>query len=269
MADYLSDIILASNHIIVISDNIVEKVYQKNLQKLEMTFRIDYKGIQDNPAMLTLIINPENMNISLSKKISNNFGRNGYIVEDWGEFQDIIACSGRIGGYYVKNPSIGFSGLNRIDRRKSASFQNLMNLFLIYRNNGLIYNNVIKNTEANKPKLIQSVEKVPLEKKVRETYITSDNKIEFVGDLYMYYDNTIYLGSFDEFIIEENSNAPFTLSYSFKFTVQKKSIVNKKPYYFDEFTINNFVDDKFINKYKKQKGKIWEDVRKITKTEKI
>jgi hypothetical protein len=38
--------------------------------------------------------------------------------------------------------------------------------------------------------------------------------------LYIYYDNHIYIGSFDDFTITDDGNKPYNLTYDWKFTVR-------------------------------------------------
>ena len=41
-----------------------------------------------------------------------------------------------------------------------------------------------------------------------------------MGSIYIYYDNILYIGSFDSFNLTETELAPFTLEYNFSFTVR-------------------------------------------------
>lgn len=160
---------------------------------------------------LKLLVNPESFKVSSQKIISDgNWGRNGAGVgiEHWGDAQDTISVSGRVAGFYAiptDNPANG--GLSRSARNFSESYQNLLSLFLIYRNNGGIWLEDFadaKGAQTVKP-----------------------NNLALVGSVYIYYDSTIYIGSFDSFEISESDAAPFTLSYSFNFTVRDTFLLDR------------------------------------------
>lgn len=218
-----------SNHQIVILDSDTNKAEYLGAPHLPMTFWIDYRGDAKNPPSLTLMINPQTMAFSLSKKVNTMFARDGYIVEEWGENQDVITCSGTIGGYYIKDAT-NYSGLNRYDRKNTLSFQNLMSLFFIYRNNGAVFQSTLKEVITKlddsedipkKPheKLIKSNGLALIKNRVPNMIKNANNRILKMGDLYLSYDNTIYLGSFDSFSITENAEKPFNLDYEFQFSV--------------------------------------------------
>lgn len=135
---------------------------------------------------LLFLVNPNSFVPNAAKRIDEQFAKKGWVTEHWGEEQDTIAVSGTIGGTYVS----GF-GLTRFHRRDSASFKDLMYLFLMYRNNGYIF-------EDNDSRRIQSV-----------------------GSVRILYDSREYFGSFDEFSFTEVGDKPFNLDYEFTFTVRQ------------------------------------------------
>ena len=220
----IKGITFPSDHQYVIIDTSETPKY-KDLPRLAMSFWIEYSGnnIKDVP-QLTLLINPQNMSLTFAKKINSSFARDGYIVEEWGEEQDVIQCSGKIGGYYVirgsdfNGPS-KISGLNRYNRSKSLSFKNLYKLLYIFRNNGAIYQNETMPRESTK--LIQQSGYPYINHRIPKVIENEKNRIDRLGDVKMYYDQTIYVGAFDTFSINEDANSPYTLEYNFQFTVQR------------------------------------------------
>jgi len=148
---------------------------------------------------LRLLVNPQSFRVSAEKLISNgNWGRNGPIIEHWGENQDKIEGSGKIAAFYSMDAlNANGPGLTRTARQFSVSYQNLLSLFLLYRNNGGVW--------FPDPLL-------PANARVKN--------LSVVGSVYLYYDEILYIGSFDSLNLTESEGAPFTLEYSFSFTVK-------------------------------------------------
>ena len=138
---------------------------------------------------LTLFINPTDFTKGFSKKFSTEFTRSGDKTEHYGEELDSIDASGKTAGFYISG-----IGLTRQFRRDTAAFQNLMQLYMVYRNNGYIY-------EVNDPR-----------------------RIAKVGSVLISYDGKTYTGSFDSFSLSESSETPYLMSYNFKFTVRRTFI---------------------------------------------
>jgi hypothetical protein len=147
---------------------------------------------------LRLLVNPTSFKVSGEKIISDgNYGRNGPIIEHWGEQQDKIEGSGKLAGFYAVSMSTGGGGLTRTGRNMSDSYQNFLSLYLLYKNNGGVW----LNNEGIVGK-------------------TGAPTLSVVGSIYIYYDNILYIGSFDNLSINEADTGPFTLEYSFSFTVR-------------------------------------------------
>jgi hypothetical protein len=116
---------------------------------------------------LVFLINPSSMNIQYQKlQQFQTRTRNGYVFQSWGEQQPTISFSGRIGAFYAAESlsesrawaNHGYTpwgtfqgdygktstatGVQEASRRDSASYQNLMNLFQVYRNNAYIRDGV-------------------------------------------------------------------------------------------------------------------------------
>jgi hypothetical protein len=151
-------------------------------------------AMRDLPPLF-MYLNPNEFNISYEHVISDgNKGRQGYIIEHWGLQQPKINASGKIGATYIHaRDGLGRAagGLTTSLRRESASYQNFMNLFRVYKNNAYIY-----------------------------TSSPSSPRISVMGSVKLFYDDTIYTGSFDTFSISESDTEPHTLNYNFSFTVR-------------------------------------------------
>ena len=156
-----------------------------------------------NTPPLRLLVNPRSFKNSLEKITSDgSWGRNGPIIEHWGEQMDKIEASGKIAAFYAldSNPPGQLTdndpGLTRMVRNSSTAYQNLLSLYLIYRNNGGIWTEDFINPASTKTNL------------------------SIVGSIFIFYDNILYVGSFDNFTISESDEAPYSLEYSFSFTVR-------------------------------------------------
>jgi hypothetical protein len=147
--------------------------------------------MQDLPPLF-MYTNLTEFSLSYEHLISDgNKGRDGFIIEHWGLQQPRLHASGHIGGTYVQNfDSLGrpAGGLTRKLQRGSASYQSFMTLFQIYKNNGYIYN--------------------------------QHDRIATVGSVKIFYDDTIYTGSFENISITESEDKPFDLQYTFTFIVR-------------------------------------------------
>lgn len=150
-----------------------------------------------NTPPLQMLVNPTSFSISGEKIVQDgNWSRTGPIIEHWGDNQDRISGQGQIAGFYsldVKNAS--GPGLSRMTRNFSQSYQNFMSLYLLYRNNAGLW-----LTDSSQ--------------------LGNTSNLSMVGSVYIYYDNILYLGSFDTFNITEDDTKPFTLNYTFEFVVR-------------------------------------------------
>lgn len=254
----------SDNQFVLLDSSVINSPEIKPKSCLPMTFSITYNDQAPEPPKLTFLINPSSISFSYSKKVNSSFARGGFVTEEWGENQSSISCSGKIGAYYVWNPEKGYPGLNRFDRSNSMSYQNLLQLLMIYRNNGMIYQQTSRSKTSpyaeykkftaqfkgvdSPQKLIQSINNtnsgysVQTQKKMNERNFYTDsvkrasslvsgtkNRIDRLGDLTLYYDRSNYVGSFDSLTIEEDASSPFNLSYSFNFIVQKISTDDLRP----------------------------------------
>lgn len=178
------------------------------LQKAQDAFRkATQAAIQQmaNTPPLRMLVNPQSFRVSSEKIISDgNYGRNGPIVEHWGENQDKIEGSGKIGAFYALDLKNGNGpGLTRTARATSQSYQNLMSLYLLYKSNGTIW-----LSDHNDDQNVRDV------------------TLSVLGSVYIYYDGILYLGSFESFTITEADSTPFSLDYTFSFVVRTSFVLD-------------------------------------------
>lgn len=155
-----------------------------------------------NTPPLQLMVNPQSFRTNAEKIISDgNWTRYGPadVVEHWGDNQDKIEGSGRIAAFQAVDLTNdnGGPGLTRTARQYSASYQNFLSLYQLYRNNAGLF-------------LVDNVEPTD----------TKKQNMSVLGSIYLYFDHTIYIGSFDNFTITETDTAPYTLEYNFSFSVR-------------------------------------------------
>ena len=186
-----------------------------------------------NTPPLQMLVNPQSFKLSAEKIVSDGeWGRNGPIVEHWGEQLDKLECSGKVAAFYSIDASGGSStsaspgnfgystqqtfaggaagggpGITRIARQYSAAYQNFLSLWLLYKNNGGIFLNPAQLTPS-----VPGNTSSPLS--------AQPTNLSVLGSIYIYYDNILYLGSFDSFNLTESETAPYTLEYNFTFTVR-------------------------------------------------
>jgi len=151
---------------------------------------------------LVLLTNPNTWDVA-RQKITNEGvmtrSRN-YKVEHHGDAIDEITASGEVSAFISADQN-GLGGLTRVDRNHTSSWVNLMSLYAIYSNNGV----------------------VNIDEAVPCMYGTETASIPVsVGNIDMYYDGVIHRGRFAEFSITEVVEKPFGAEYSFKFMVHKR-----------------------------------------------
>jgi hypothetical protein len=161
--------------------------------------------IKEMPPLLFLI-NPQEFVRNYEQTYDDSVKtRNGHVVHMWLEKPLNISCKGVSAAQYVVTSGLGdrppdsgspnatgVTGLDTHLRLKSLSYQNLMSLVLIYKNNGILIQNGTNQAGIG----------------------------IFAFSVFIYYDDHIYLGSFDDFSLSESSEKPFNFEYNFKFTVR-------------------------------------------------
>ena len=141
---------------------------------------------------LILLINPSSFVRRYTASSDTSVkGRYGNIVHNWLEKPFPIESEGVTAGQYVVNAE-GAGGVTSNNRIHSLSYANLLSLVGMYKNNG----NLFAGSE-------------------------SDPGVPVLGmSLYIYYDEHIYIGSFDSFGVDDSADKPNNLSYEFKFNVR-------------------------------------------------
>lgn len=158
---------------------------------------------------LTLLVNPTSFSISYEKvQQYSNQTRWGYVYESWGEQQPKLSISGQTGAFIAGAGSTDASGKSTTSpsgvqfacKRDSAAYQNLMNLFTLYKNNGYLYDSVFGS-------------KAPI----------------FVGALSIEYDGWVYIGHMESFNygFDENETQNGRVQFDFEFTVSQMYDTNQ------------------------------------------
>jgi hypothetical protein len=141
---------------------------------------------------LVMLINPSQFTRTHENAVdSSPKTRHGHVIHAWLERPMKIMCSGITAGQYAVDYE-GAGGLTNVNRVHSISYGNLLSLVNIYRNNGIVYSG---------PEGDVGIPIVPF-------------------TIFIYYDNHVYLGSFDDFSVEDSSEKPHNMTYSFGFTVR-------------------------------------------------
>lgn len=139
---------------------------------------------------LMMLVNPSSFERNYENSVDSSVkARRGNVVHSWIERPMSISCSGTTAAQYVVGPD-GSGGLTGTLRTHSISYFNLLSLIAIYKTNGVIYNGVA--AERGIPVVAFSI--------------------------FIYYDHHVYIGSFDDFSVNDGADKPHNLGYSFKFT---------------------------------------------------
>jgi len=148
---------------------------------------------------LVMYINPTSFATTYAKKHQfTERTRYGYIYQAWGEEQIRISVSGRVGCFVAGaglNTTVAYpTGVQFASKKASASFQQLMALFHMYKNNGYIYD-VLGKSEAHL----------------------------MVGVIALEYDGFVYMGNMESFEWGyEEAQQNGGLEYNFNFVVARK-----------------------------------------------
>jgi len=174
------------------------------VQRQTDALKVQISVLQSVPGLL-LMVNPSDFTRSFEPSVDNTVkGRYGNIVHVWLERPTVISMSGVTAGQYVVDSS-GNGGLSGELRTYSASYLNLLSLLSVYKTNGIIYSGP-----------------------------ESDIGIATLGySVFIYFDNFIYVGSFDSFEITDTDMKPHNMAYSCRFNVR---------YYFDAGNDGRFTD---------------------------
>ncbi len=205
-----------------IGDNL-DSTYGRNIrvddQRLEITdkyiasIREDIEQFKLTPPLL-LLVNPETFERSYEAAVDSSAkGRQGHIVHLWIEKPMSISSKGVTAGQYSIDAS-GQGGLTSLNRVQSLSYQNLLSLVMMYKNNGIIFDKFSRDSGSLGVPIIQM-------------------------SVYIYYDNRLYIGSFDDFSVDDSADKPYNMEYSFRFNVRYETEVDS----------NSITDTAIIGQY--------------------
>lgn len=156
------------------------------------SIRDDIERLRATPPLL-MLVNPQTFDRTYEQSVdSGNKSRTGPIVHTWLEKPGTISCKGVTAAQYVLDAS-GAGGLSSQNRIHSISYQNLLSLIFIYKNNGNIFDGYAEGSIG--------------------TLLLGMN-------LYIYYDGKIYIGGFEDFSFDDVADKPYNMGYSFKFSVK-------------------------------------------------
>lgn len=170
-----------------LADATQQRIVANQVKALQRQIR----AVQSVPP-LVLLVNPKTFNRSYENSSDTGVkGRYGQIVHTWLERPFTIDASGVTAGQYAVDTE-GSGGLTNVNRIHSLSYKNLLSLVGIYKNNG----SLLSGTEA-------------------------DKGIPILGmSVFIYYDEHVYLGSFDSFNVDDTADKPYNMAYNFKFSVR-------------------------------------------------
>jgi hypothetical protein len=173
--------------------NIIANESRMQIVNEQKTYLNNQINIMHSIPPLVMLVNPsdfkrnyENL-VDFSTKV-----RAGNVVHTWLEQPMKISCSGVSAAQYAVYAD-GSGGLSNYDRIQTISYMNLMSLAMIYKNNGMIFG---------------------------DSGLTDEGVMILPGSVFIYYDDMLYLGSFDDFSITDNAEKPYNLEYSFNFTTR-------------------------------------------------
>lgn len=151
---------------------------------------------------LIMLINPKAFTRSYENAVdASPKTRHGHVVHAWLERPMKISCTGDTAGQYAVDGE-GAGGLTNMNRVHSISYGNLLSLVNIYKNNGIVYSGPEMGGEKG----------IPI--------------VPFT--IFIYYDNHVYLGSFDDFTVDDTSDKPYNMAYNFSFTVRYDRSLNPR-----------------------------------------
>jgi len=157
-----------------------------------MVFELD---IIEPPAALILLINPDNLTLKFTPKVTPERVRwttrrsSSYILHAHHDELDTLNATGKSALFYNND------GLTSANRHETIGWENIQKLLSIYRNNGMNFN------------------KKPMQK--------GSSVIDSVGRVLITYDDVLYKGHFDSFSLNESAEKPFYLDFSFDFKVTR------------------------------------------------
>lgn len=147
---------------------------------------------------LVLLINPQSLQMAYTKMQQfTDRTRFGFVFQAWGEEQPKLTITAKCGAFVS-----GQRGVQFASKRDSLAWQNLMNAFHLYRNNGYLYDTIGKS-----------------------------NAHHFVGALSIHYDQWVYYGHMESFNwTYEETNQQGGIEFSMEFTVSAMVDTAQQPF---------------------------------------
>ena len=129
---------------------------------------------------------------SKSKTTASTYG--GFIEWHWPDDLDTISCTASTGAFINKD-----SGLTHGKRKDSIAYERYLDLFELFKSNGMVYDGY--------------------------------GKPAIRGRVMMIFDRGVYYGHFSSFNVDESAEKPFTFELSWEFKVERSVILfgNGKP----------------------------------------
>jgi len=147
---------------------------------------------------LILFINPDDMVTGQQQKFNNAYTRKGWVNTAWGNEQATLSISGTSAGFYLYTGS-GGGGLTNAYRRRSPSFINIVDIVGIFKNNGWYFLDGAENPSYFKD--------------------GTSRVINVMDSIKIEYDESIYIGSFNTFTLNDIPTKPYCMDYNFDFIV--------------------------------------------------
>lgn len=167
-------------------------------------FSISIYNVKNNEdkAKLVLFVNPKELVIAQSHKLSNVYTRRGWVNSVWGNQQIVLTVSGVSPGFYFV--SEGKGGITNFFRRRTPAFIHLMDIIGLYRNNGWYFLNGITNKNI-----------------FRDGYSRVINVMDCIK---IEYDGSTYIGAFSTFNLNDIAESPYKMDYGFEFVVSSLGV---------------------------------------------
>lgn len=146
------------------------------------------KGLSE----VEFIVNPDKMMSSLSHMSQARAVRSGWAIEHAGQELDHLTFSGRSAACVVAGVGLVTACSKTYAQQSSLGRNVIDNMVLVYKDNGSVRN-------QDYPFVIDKV-----------------------GHSFVRFDGVTYLGRFDELEITESQEQPFTVDFSFQFTVHRE-----------------------------------------------
>lgn len=136
------------------------------------------------PHALVMHVNPSSLSIASTKKIERVQTLGGVVEFHWGDDLDTISADGATGAFLNIQ-----TGLTSFDARQTIAHSRFRSLVELYHHDGSIY----------------------------DPYGT----IVLQGNIMMMWDRGVYVGSFRNLSYEVSDGAPYSMTYSFTFKVER------------------------------------------------